>query len=97
VKVKYVPVFAYLIGLHGPLIGSLIAIGALSEKGLPLLGVGIAAALLSAGGVTFNWLVKAGRKAAKKLTGQVVEAIEEEVDPLRSSIASASQPVASED
>ena len=87
VKIKYTPVFAYLIGLHGPLIGSLIAIGVLSEKGQVLLGVGIAAALLALGGTAFNWLVKAGRRAAKKLTGQIVEAIEEEVDPLRGNLS----------
>jgi hypothetical protein len=35
----------------------------------------------------FNRLVKAGRQAAKKLTGQIVEAVEEDVDPLRSNLA----------
>lgn len=89
VKVKYLPVFAYLLGLHGPVIGSFIALGLLSEKGLPLLGAAIAAGLLTAGSLAFRWLVKSGRAATRKLTGQIVEAIEEEVDPLRENLSGA--------
>jgi hypothetical protein len=90
VKVKYSPVFAYLIGLHGPLIGSIIALASTAEHGNVLLGVGIAAGLMAVGAGAFNWLVKSGRRAAKKLTGKIVEAIEEEVDPLRSNLSNSS-------
>lgn len=89
VKVKYSPVFAYLIGLHGPLIGSIIALASTAEHGNVWLGASIAAGLMVIGSGAFNWLVKSGRKAAKKLTGKIVEAIEEEVDPLRSNLSSA--------
>ena len=86
VKVKDTPVFAYLIGMHGPLIGSVIAVASTAEHGNVLLGLGIGAGLLTIGSFAFNYLVKSGRRAAKKLTGKVVEAIEEEVDPLRQNL-----------
>lgn len=78
VKVKYSPVFAYLIGMHGPLIGSIIALASTAEHGNVWLGVGIAAGLMALGSFAFNWLVKSGRRAAKKLTGKIVEVVEEE-------------------
>jgi hypothetical protein len=95
VKVKYSPVFAYLIGLHGPVIGSIIAMAATAEKGNVLLGLGIAAGLLAVGSAAFNYLVKAGRAAARKLTGQIVEVVEEE-SGLRGNLAHASAGAASE-
>lgn len=90
VRVKYSPFSAYFIGLHGPLVGSIIAIAGAAENGNIWVGVAIAAGLLALGSVAFNWLVKSGRKAAKKLTGKIVEAIEEEVDPLRNNLQSSS-------
>jgi hypothetical protein len=78
IKVKYSPVFAYLIGMHLPLIGSIISLALISEHGNVWLGVGLAAGLMALGSAAFNWLVKAGRRAAKKLTGEIVEIVEEE-------------------
>lgn len=90
VKVKYIPLTAYFIGLHGPIIFSVIALGGLIEGGQPWLGAAVAAGLLGVGGTVFKWLVRTGREAAKKLTGQIVEVIEEEVDPLRQNLVDSS-------
>ncbi len=89
INVKYMPVFAYLIGMHGPLIGSAIALAGLIESGQPWLGFGVAAGLLTVGMVAFKALVNAGRKAAKKLTGKIVEVVEEETT-LRSNLSHSS-------
>lgn len=78
VNVKYLPVFAYLIGLHGPLISAAILLASQIEAGRPWLGAGLAAGLLTIGGIVFKALVNAGRKAAKKLTGEIVDVVEEE-------------------
>jgi hypothetical protein len=86
INVKYMPVFAYLIGLHGPMIAGLVGMAGLIEGGQPWLGVGLAVGLLTAGGVAFNALVKAGRKTAKAVTDQIVGVVEEEADPLRSNL-----------
>ncbi len=78
INVKYMPVFAYLIGMHGPFIAGVIALAGLIENGQPWLGMGVAAGLFTVGAIAFKSLVNAGRRAAKKLTGKIVEVVEEE-------------------
>lgn len=89
-KVKYVPFSAYFIGLHLPIIASMGIIGGFAGAGQPWLGVGIAGGLFGIGSLVFSWLVKAGRRAAKKLTGEIAETIRDEVDPLRTNLESSS-------
>ena len=90
VRVKYIPLSAYFIGLHMPIILSAVAMGQAVQSGLPWMGVAAIVAMLGIGTGVFHWLVKTGRKAAKKLTGQIVEVIEEEVDPLRKNLQASS-------
>ncbi len=90
VKVKYIPVTAYFIGLHLPIILSAVSIAPFIQSGHPWLGVATVTGMLGIGTCVFGWLVKKGRKAAKQLTGKIVEAIEEEVDPLRKNLQASS-------
>lgn len=85
-KVKYIPLSAYFIGLHMPIILSIVALASQFEAGRPGFGVIGAAAMLGVGTAVFQWLVKAGRRAAKKLTGDIVKVIEQEIDPLRQNL-----------
>ena len=87
INVKYMPVFAYLIGLHGPLITSVILLASQIEGGRPWLGAGLAAAILGIGVGVFKALVNAGRKMAKKLTGEIVQVVEYETSELRTNLA----------
>ncbi len=86
VRVKYIPLSAYFIGLHMPLLLSVVALTSQFEAGRPLFGVLGSVAMIGLGTGIFSWLVKTGRKAAKKLTGDIVEVIEQEVDPLRQNL-----------
>lgn len=90
INVKYLPVFAYLIGLHGPLIASLILLASQVEAGRPWLGVGLAAGILGVGIGVFKGLVNAGRKTAKAMTGKIADVVEEEAAELRENLAAAS-------
>ena len=45
--------------------------------------------VMALGSFAFNWLVKSGRRAAKKLTGKIVEVVEEEAT-LRDNLSHAS-------
>ncbi|MCH8978673.1 MAG: hypothetical protein IH945_05455 [Armatimonadetes bacterium] len=91
INVRSSPFTAYFIALHGPLIGSVIALAALIETGRPWLGLAIALGLMAVGGSAFKSLVNAGKRAARRLTSQIVEVVEEEVDPLRDRMARASE------
>ena len=97
VKVKYIPLTAYFIGLHLPIILSATAIGPSIQLGYPWLGVATIVAMLGIGTGVFRWLVKTGRKAAKQLTSKIVEAIEEEVDPLRMNLEAGSSQTAAQE
>ena len=90
IRVKYLPFSAYFIGLHLPIIASFGLIGGMAGAGMVWLGVGIAATLLAVGGAVFSAIVRAGRKAAKKLTGEIVERVEDETAELRSNLSHAS-------
>ena len=96
INVRSSPFTAYFIALHGPLIGSVIALAALIETGRPWLGFAIALVLMAVGGSAFKSLVNAGKSAARRLTGQIVEVVEEEVDPLRQSLQARSSEAAEE-
>ncbi|MCH7903366.1 MAG: hypothetical protein IH944_02235 [Armatimonadetes bacterium] len=87
IKVRSSPLTAYFIALHGPLIGSFLALMFNIDAGRPWLGFAIAVGLMTIGGSVFKSLINAGKRAAKKLTGQIVEVVEEEVDTLRVNLA----------
>lgn len=84
---KYMPIFAYLIGLHGPLIASAILLATQIGAGRPWLGVGLAAGLLGIGAFVFRSLVYAGRKAVKIMTSRIAEVVEAESSTVRENLS----------
>lgn len=87
ISTKYIPVFAYLMGLHAPLIVSIIIFASQIEGGRPWLGAGLAAGVLGLGVFAFRALVKAGRKAVKTMTGRIADVVQQESDDLRSNLS----------
>ena len=95
-KVKYLPLSAYFIGMHMPIILSFILFANFLESGRVGTGLLAAGGLLGLGWLVFRSLVKSGRRAARALTKRITERIEEEVDPLRENLSQA-QPASQEE
>jgi hypothetical protein len=75
VKVRSNPLFQFLMTIHPALIGSLIALGSLGEKGLIWVGAAVAAGLLTIGGSLFAMLTRRGHVKAEKLADELRERI----------------------
>jgi hypothetical protein len=71
---------AYFLGLHGPLIGGIIIMALMGERGNALLGALLGGGLIAAGGVAFKWLLMKGHKAAQKLTEKLAGVIADEIE-----------------
>lgn len=77
VKVRSSALFQGLMTLYPAAIGSVIAIGMLSERGMGLLGAAIGVAVLALGGGLFGWLTKLGHRKAESLADNLRERIEQ--------------------
>ncbi len=80
VDVKSNPLFAYLVTFHPAIFASAVTVGVMSHGSQPLLGVGIAAALLTAATLAFKFLVNRGHAAAKVMTDRIVSTIQENAE-----------------
>ncbi|MGG2383227.1 hypothetical protein, partial [Salmonella enterica] len=61
------PLIAYMIGLHAPLIFSFVLLAALSSHGSSSLAIGASAALLGLGSLLFTYLAKLNIQKCRKM------------------------------
>jgi hypothetical protein len=80
-RVKSNALMQALMTLHPAFIGSVIALGALSERGMVMAGAGIAVGLTVVGGIAFRSLTKFGHRRAEELADSLQTKIEENIAP----------------
>lgn len=79
-KVKSNALFQALMTLHPAFITSVILVGALSEQGLGWLAAGLAAGVLTLGGLCFNLLTKFSHRRARALADELRDRIAEAIE-----------------
>lgn len=79
VKVRSNALLQALMTLHPAFITSIIAMGALTERGMAGLGAGIAIAAMSVGATLFSILTRSGHQKAEILADQLKDKIQETI------------------
>jgi hypothetical protein len=80
-KVKSNALIQGLMTLHPAFMASLITIGAMSEQGMGWLAAGIAAGIMTVGGLAFRALTKLGHRRAEELADTLEARIAEHAEP----------------
>lgn len=77
INVRSSPAFAYILGMHAPLVAGIVGMSGLVASGHPLQGAALFAGLVLAGSVAFRLLVEAGKRSAERLANRLREAVSE--------------------
>lgn len=76
IKVKSNSLLQAVMTLHPAFVTSMVTVGALSERGMGLLGIGIATGIMTIGAFMFRFLTKLGHKRAENLADLVKKNVE---------------------
>lgn len=95
-SVKSNALMAFFVSLYPTIIGSVIAAGAMGERGLVVQGLGVAAGLLTVGAIGFRAMLRMNHRAARALSDKLEQKIADETADQRERLAQ-SPPTVSEE